>query len=90
MGRKVKLTITESVCRSGFHRKGQEFIIDEDKTICPPICMELWHYAYPYVWALLNGATSDNAEGGKSKSNNVICPDEGRVKLHIEVIEDKV
>ena len=36
---KVKLTITESRCRSGFHKKGQEFIIDE--TICPPICMEL-------------------------------------------------
>ena len=88
MGRKIKLTITESRCRSGFHRKCDEFIIDE--TICPPICMELWHYAYPYVWALLNGGTSDNAEGGKSKSDNVICPDEGRVKLHIEVIEDKV
>ena len=44
---KVKLTITESRCRSGFHKKGQEFIIDE--TICPSICMELWHYAYPYV-----------------------------------------
>ena len=27
---KVKLTITESRCRSGYHRKGQEFIIDEN------------------------------------------------------------
>ncbi len=57
---KVKLTIIQSKCRSGFHRQGQEFIIDEDRTICPPICMELWSYAYPYVYALLNGATMDD------------------------------
>ena len=82
---KVKLTITESRCRAGFHRVGQEFIIDE--TICPPICMELWSYAYPYVWALINGATLDDGDG-KSKSFDIICPDEGRVHLHGEVIED--
>ena len=62
MGRKVKLTITESRCRSGFHRKDDEFIIDEDRTICPPICVELWHYAYPYIWALLNGAEDDRPD----------------------------
>lgn len=83
---KVKLTIVESRCRSGFHEKGQEFIIDE--TVCPPICMELWHYAYPYVWALLNGATDDNADGGRSTSTNIICPDQGRVHMFIERIDD--
>ena len=88
MKRKVRITITESRCRSGFHKKGDEFIIDEDRTICPPICMELWNYAYPYIWALLNGAESDSADGTKKKSNDVICPDEGRVHLHIEVMED--
>ena len=82
---KVKLTITESRCRAGYHRKGQEFIIDE--TMCPPICMELWSYAYPYVWALINGATLDDGDG-KSKFFDIICPDEGRVRLHGEVIED--
>ena len=85
MGRKVKLTIIESRCRSGFHRKGEEYIIDD--TICPPICMELWHYAYPYIWALLNGGNLDDGVT-KSKSANIICPDEGRVHLHIEVIEE--
>ena len=29
MGRKVKLTITESRCRSEFHKKGEEYIIDD-------------------------------------------------------------
>ena len=82
---KVKLTITESRCRAGYHRKGQEFIIDE--TMCPPICMELWSYANPYVWALINGATLDDGDG-KSKFFDIICPDEGRVHLHGEVIED--
>ena len=82
---KVKLTITESKCRSGFHKNGQEFIIDE--TLCPPICMELWHYAYPYVWTLLNGGKLDDGDI-KSKSFDIICPDEGRVHLHGEVIEE--
>ncbi len=86
MGKKVKLTITESRCRSGLHKKGQEFIINEDRTVCPPMCMELWHYAYPYIWALINGAELDSADGTKKKSDIVVCPDQGRVCLHIEVI----
>ena len=85
MKRKVKITITESRCRSGFHRKGEEYIIDD--TICPPICMELWHYAYPYVWALLNGAEDDAPDGGRVAYTNVICPDEGRVHMLIEAID---
>ena len=85
MKRKVKITITESRCRSGFHRKGEEYIIDD--TVCPPICMELWHYAYPYVWALLNGAEDDTPDGGRAAYTNVICPDEGRVHMLIEAID---
>ena len=85
MSRKVKITITNSNCRSGFHKEGEEYIIDE--TICPPICMELWHYAYPYVWTLLNGGILDDGDI-KSKSFDIICPDEGRVHLHGEVIEE--
>lgn len=81
---KVKLTITESECRSGYHQKGQEFIIDE--TICPPICMELWGYAYPYIWTLINGGELD-VEDRKSKSFDIVCPDAGRVKIHGEVIK---
>ena len=88
MGRKVKLTITHSNCRSGFHKLGDEYIIDEDNTICPPICVELWHRAYPYVWALINGATDDNADGSRSASTNIICPDQGRVHMLIERIDD--
>ena len=86
MGRTVKITVTESRCRSGFHIKGQEFIVDADRTVCPPMCMELWHYAYPYVWALLNGAEDDKADGGTGKGTTVVCPDEGRVRLHIETM----
>jgi uncharacterized repeat protein (TIGR04076 family) len=86
MGRTVKITVTESSCRSGFHTKGQEFIVDADRTVCPPMCMELWHYAYPYVWALLNGAEDDKADGGTGKGTTVVCPDEGRVRLHIETM----
>lgn len=72
---KVKITVTHSNCRSGFHTKGQEFIIDEEETICPPMCMELWHYAYPYVWALLNGASDDRPDGTRGRETNVICLD---------------
>ena len=84
--RKVKLTIVESRCRSGFHTQGQEFVITEDKTICPPVCMELWHYAYPDIWALLNGAELDQGKE-KSKCSVISCPDECRVKMQVEVIE---
>jgi len=42
--KKVKLTITESCCRSGHFRKGQEFIVDD---LCPPLCHELWNIIYP-------------------------------------------
>ena len=49
--------------------------------------MELWRYAYPYVWTLLNGGILDDGDI-KSKSFDIICPDEGRVHLHGEVIEE--
>lgn len=39
---KIKLTITESDCRSGYHKAGDEFIVDD---LCPPVCRELWHNA---------------------------------------------
>ena len=87
MHRKIKLTIKSSSCRNGFHKVGEEYIIDENCTVCPPICMELWHYAYPYVWTLLNGGELDDGDT-KSKSCDIICPDEGRVHLHGEVIEE--
>lgn len=45
-------------------------------------------YAYPYIWALLNGAEDDRQDGSRGKETNVICPDEGKVHLHIEVIEE--
>ena len=53
---KVKLTITESKCRSGYFKKGQEFIVED---LCPPLCHELWNNMYPLVYALQNGAELD-------------------------------
>ena len=48
----VRLTVTHSECRCGYCKKGDEFIIED---VCPPLCMELWHAVYPYVFALRNG-----------------------------------
>ena len=53
---KVKLTITESKCRCGYFKKGQEFIVED---LCPPLCHELWNRIYPFVYALQNGASLD-------------------------------
>ena len=53
---KVKLTITESKCRCGYFKKGQEFIVED---LCPPLCHELWNNIYPSVYALQNGASLD-------------------------------
>ena len=42
--RKVKLTITESACRGGYHRAGDSFLVED---LCPPLCHELWNGIYP-------------------------------------------
>ena len=54
--KKVKLTITESRCRSGCCKAGDEFLVED---LCPPLCHELWNMIYPYVFALQNGAELD-------------------------------
>ena len=82
--RKVKLTVAESECRSGYHKKGERFLVGD---ICPPICHELWNAAYPMVFALLNGAELDHGET-RAKCFTVKCPDGGRVVLQGEVTEE--
>lgn len=81
---KIKLTITESSCRCGYVKKGQTFIVED---LCPPLCHELWNSIYPYVFALRNGAVLDygNQRAGMFDAK---CPDEGRVCIHGETIED--
>lgn len=80
--KKVKITVLSACCRCDLHRAGEEFIVGE---ICPPVCAELWHRAYPYVFALQNGAELDCGDS-KARSFTVSCPDEGRVKLKGELI----
>ena len=80
---KVKLTITESNCRCGYHKKGDEFIVED---ICPPLCHELWNTIYPSVYALLNGADLDHGEV-RTRVFNAKCPDGGKVSVHGEAIE---
>ena len=81
---KIKLTITESRCRSGYFKSGDTFIVDD---LCPPICHELWNIAYPYIFALKNGAMLDKGDA-KAREFDCVCPDEYRVKLHGEVMEE--
>ena len=81
---KVRLTITESGCRCGYFKAGQEFIVED---LCPPLCHELWNSIYPSVYALLNGASLDHGEI-RAKAFDAKCPDEGRVCIHGETAED--
>ena len=81
---KVKLTITESNCRCGYFTEGQEFIVED---LCRPLCHELWNYIYPSVYALLNGACLDHGDE-KAKMFDARCPDEGRVSIHGEILEE--
>ena len=81
---KVKLTIIETKCRGGYFAKGQEFVVED---LCPPICHELWNSIYPSVYTLLNGGSLDHCDG-KAKMFDAKCPDEGRVLIHGEVIEE--
>ena len=80
---KVKLTVTQSRCRCGYHKEGDTFVVED---LCPPLCHELWNRAYPYVFALQNGADLDKGET-RARCFEVCCPDEGRVCLRGEVIE---
>ncbi len=81
---KVKLTITESNCRSGYCKAGQEYIVGD---ICPPLCHELWNNIYPLVYALLNGAELDYGST-RAKMFEAKCPDEGRVTIRGEIMEE--
>jgi uncharacterized repeat protein (TIGR04076 family) len=80
---KIKITITESKCRGGYHKSGDEFIIED---LCPLICHELWNCVYPSVYALQNGAVLDYGEG-KAAMFDMKCPDGGRVSIHGERLE---
>lgn len=80
---RVKLTITESKCRCGSCKTGDEFIV---KDLCPPLCHELWNTIYPSVYALLNGAELDYGDI-RAKSFDAKCPDRGRVSVHGEAID---
>ena len=79
---KVKLTITESNCRGGYCKKGDEFIVED---LCPPLCHELWNTIYPMVYALQNGAELDYGNT-RAKEFDAKCPDESRVHIHGEVV----
>ena len=79
---KVKLTITDSRCRCGYFKKGQEFVVED---LCPPLCHELWNCIYPYVYALQNGATLDHGDQ-RVRFFEAKCPDEGRVSIRGEVM----
>lgn len=82
--RKLKLTITESRCRGGYFCKGQEYLVGD---LCPPLCHELWNTIYPLVYALQNGADLDYGTV-RAKMFDARCPDEGRVCVHGEVVEE--
>lgn len=81
---KVKLTIIESKCRGNYHQIGDEFIVED---ICPPICHELWQCIYPSVYVLLNGGSLDLGNI-KAKEFSFKCPDQGRVVIKGELIEE--
>ena len=81
---KVKLTITESDCRSGYFKTGEEFIVED---LCPPLCHELWNVIYPYVFALQNGAALDYG-CNQDFQFDAKCPDGGRVCIHGEVVRN--
>ena len=81
---KVKRTIVESCCRGGYHRAGQEFLVED---LCPPLCHERWNSICPRVYALRSGAALDCGET-RVKCFDARCPDGGRAVLRGEAVED--
>ena len=80
---KVKLTITESACRCGYHKAGDTFLVED---ICPPLCHELWNSIYPSAYVLLNGGDLEYGEI-RAKVFDAKCPDGGRVIVHGETVD---
>ena len=81
---RVRLTITESRCRGGYHKAGETFVVED---LCPPLCHELWSAIYPSVYVLLHGGDLDHGET-RARAFEARCPDGGRVRLRGEVMED--
>ena len=81
---KVKLTILKSSCRGNYHKEGDVYIVED---LCPPICHELWQCIYPSVYALLNNGSLDYGNT-KEKKFQMRCPDNGRVLIQGEAVED--
>lgn len=81
---KVRITVMESQCRSGYCKKGDEYIVED---LCPPICHELWNCIYPFLYALQNGAELDYGQE-KAPMFDMRCPDEGRVVVHCEKVNN--
>lgn len=79
---KVKLTIIESKCRCGYHKKDDSYIVED---ICAPICHELWNSIYPSIYVLLNGGTLDYGNS-KATKFQAKCPDGGRVVILGELL----
>lgn len=79
---KVKLTITESNCRCGYHKKGDSYIVGD---ICPTLCHELWNSIYPNVYTLLNDGILDYGDT-RAKKFEAKCPDNGKVVIVGEAI----
>lgn len=81
---KVKLTVTQSNCRCGYCQQGDTFIVED---LCPPLCHELWQRIYPYLFALQNGADLDYGTM-RAQCFDVSCPDENRVRIHGELLDE--
>lgn len=81
---KVKLTILEGNCRGNYHKKGDTYLVED---ICPPICHELWNSIYPNVYALINNGDLDYGKD-KAKKFQMRCPDNGRVLIEGEAVEE--
>lgn len=80
---KVRITVLESKCRCGYHKKGDIYEVED---ICPPLCHELWQNIYPSVYTLLNGGDLDFGDERRNEFK-ISCPYGGRVKVKGEVIE---
>ena len=81
---KVRLTVTASRCRCGYHRAGDTFLVGD---LCPPLCHELWNNIYPQVYVLQNGGLLDHGTE-RAACFDAACPDSGRVQIHGEAVED--
>jgi uncharacterized repeat protein (TIGR04076 family) len=88
MLKRFKVTVEEvrGECRPGY-KIGDTFILDGLKTPKEGMCGGAYYGLYPILFLMAFGGRHPQAKG-QEKLGFAVCPDDGKVKFRIEIIDE--